>query len=128
MGCGPPEQYARDGSRAPKGAALMYLASRRSIAVEGERGEALLPGIDPELAPEHVVLDGEAVPAPSAARTGVEGNVVALGVTSLFTDVSSEMVASVLPLYLTILYGFSPLQLGIFDGFYQGLAAIFALW
>ena len=48
----------------------------------------------------------------------------ALGVTSLFTDVSSEMVASVLPLYLVLHLGMSPLAFGILDGLYQGAAAL----
>jgi MFS family permease len=73
------------------------------------------------------VPDPPAPAAPAAERTGLEGNVVGLGITSMFTDISAEMVGSVLPLYLTVLYGFSPLQLGIFDGFYQSLAAVVAL-
>jgi MFS family permease len=51
-------------------------------------------------------------------------NVVALGCTSLFTDVSSEMVNAVLPVYLVFQLGFSPLQFGLFDGAYQGIAAL----
>jgi len=105
----------------------MYLASRRSASLDSE-SDSDVSGDGARADPERDDLDGEAIDERSSERTGAEGNVVALGVTSLFTDVSSEMVASVLPLYLTILYGFSPLQLGIFDGFYQGLAAVFALW
>lgn len=52
------------------------------------------------------------------------GNVVALGLTSLFTDVSSEMVNTVLPLYLVFQLGFSPLQFGLFDGAYQGVTGL----
>ncbi len=47
-----------------------------------------------------------------------------LGLTSLFTDVSSEMVASVLPLYLTLSLGLSPLRFGLIDGLYHGVTAL----
>jgi MFS family permease len=50
--------------------------------------------------------------------------VVLLGLTSLFTDISSEMVATVLPLYLVYTHGFSPLQFGLVDGLYQGASAL----
>ncbi len=50
------------------------------------------------------------------------------GVTSMFTDVASEMVTSVIPLYLTMAFGFSLVQFGAFDGLYQGMAAITGLW
>lgn len=49
--------------------------------------------------------------------------VVLLGVTSLLTDVASELVAAVLPLYLTLHLGLSPLQFGVVDGLYQGVTA-----
>lgn len=54
----------------------------------------------------------------------VARNVVLLGLVSMFTDVSSEMVATILPLYLVYTLGFSPLQFGIVDGLQQGAAAI----
>jgi MFS family permease len=53
----------------------------------------------------------------------VSRNVVLLGLTSLFTDLSSEMVATILPLYLVFGLGMSPVQFGIVDGLYQGVAA-----
>lgn len=55
-------------------------------------------------------------------------NVVGLGFTSLFTDVSSEMVVAILPLYLTVQMGLTPLQFGAFDGLYQAVTALVALW
>ena len=67
---------------------------------------------------------------PSNARSvkdslrGIGGVVWALGLTSLFTDISSEMVASVLPMYLVLHLGMSPLAFGILDGLYQGAAAL----
>ena len=45
--------------------------------------------------------------------TRVSRTVVLLGLTSLLTDVSSEMVAAVLPLYLVSAAGFTPLQFGV---------------
>jgi MFS family permease len=50
--------------------------------------------------------------------------VVLLGLVSLFTDISAEMVATILPLYLVFNLGLSPLQFGVVDGIYQGAAAL----
>jgi MFS family permease len=50
--------------------------------------------------------------------------VVLLGLTSLFTDVSSEMVAAVLPLFATTQLALSPLAYGVVDGLYQGVSAL----
>jgi MFS family permease len=54
----------------------------------------------------------------------VHRTVWALGITSLLTDVSSEMVASILPMYLVLELGMRPLAFGIIDGMYQGVAAL----
>ena len=43
----------------------------------------------------------------------VSATVVLLGLTSLFTDISSEMVAAILPLYLVLSLGLSPLAFGV---------------
>jgi MFS family permease len=59
-----------------------------------------------------------------SARLKVPRNVVMLGMVSLLTDVSSEMVATVLPLYLVFTLGASPLVFGAIDGTYRGAAAI----
>jgi len=59
---------------------------------------------------------------PRVART-----VFLLGVTSMLTDVSSELVATVLPLYLVFALGLSPLGFGIVNGLYEGGAAILRL-
>jgi len=48
----------------------------------------------------------------------------ALGFTSMLTDVSSEMVASILPMYLVLQLGMQPFAFGIIDGIYQGAAAL----
>ena len=57
-------------------------------------------------------------------RPKVARNVLLLGLVSLFTDVSSEIVTTILPLYLVYTLGFSPLQFGIVDGLQQGAAAL----
>lgn len=56
--------------------------------------------------------------------TKVPSTVLFLGLTSLFTDVSSEMVNAILPLYLTVALQFSPLQFGLVDGLVQGASAV----
>ena len=57
----------------------------------------------------------------------VGGTVWALGFTSLFTDVSSEMVGTVLPVYLVLYLGLTPFQFGIVDGLYHGVTALLRL-
>jgi MFS family permease len=57
----------------------------------------------------------------------VPRTVVLLGLTSLFTDISSEMVVTVLPLYLVYVGGFTPLAFGVIDGLYNGAAALVGL-
>lgn len=54
----------------------------------------------------------------------VSANVVALGLVSLVTDISSEMVTAVLPLYLVLGLGLNPLQFGLLDGLYAGATAV----
>ncbi len=58
------------------------------------------------------------------AGVRVSRTVLLLGVVSLLTDISAEMVATILPLYLLYSVGLSPLQYGVIDGVYQGGAAI----
>nr|WP_235215289.1 MFS transporter [Phaeacidiphilus oryzae] len=53
--------------------------------------------------------------------------VFALGAVSLVTDVSSEMVTAVLPLYLVVGLGVSPLGFGVLDGVYNGVGALVQL-
>jgi MFS family permease len=53
--------------------------------------------------------------------------VLVLGTVSLITDVSSEMVTAVLPLYLVTTLGFSPLAFGTLDGVYNGVGALVQL-
>jgi MFS family permease len=57
----------------------------------------------------------------------VAGNVLALGAVSMVTDVSSEMVAAILPLYLAIGLGLGPAVYGLVDGLYTGATALLRL-
>lgn len=61
--------------------------------------------------------------APSSEQVStVTPAVWMLGFTSFLTDISAEMVNSVLPVYLVLYLHASPLQYGAVDGFYNGFA------
>jgi MFS family permease len=68
------------------------------------------------------IKSGKARTLTSPPALAVSPTVWRLGFTSFFTDVSSEMVSSILPLYFVLHLHFSPLQFGILDGIYQGAA------
>lgn len=54
----------------------------------------------------------------------VSSTVVSLGIVSLLTDISSESVAAILPLYITGVLGLSTIAFGFLDGLYQGVSAL----
>lgn len=58
------------------------------------------------------------------SRPKMPAGVVALGLISLLMDVSSELIHSVLPLFLTSLLGVSALWVGIVEGIAEATAAI----
>lgn len=58
----------------------------------------------------------------------VGGNVAALGAVSLITDVSSEMVTAVLPLYLMAGLHLGPAAYGAIDGLYGGATVLLRLF
>ena len=62
--------------------------------------------------------------ATAATRRRVPRTVWMLGFVSLLTDISSESVAAVLPLYLTLVLGLSPAAYGVIDGLNQGVSAL----
>jgi MFS family permease len=66
-------------------------------------------------------------PAQPQRRRRVAQTVVLLGLVSLITDLSQEMVVAVLPLYLVVQLGLSPLIIGLIDGLYQGITAALRL-
>ncbi|MFD9476784.1 MULTISPECIES: MFS transporter [Streptomyces] len=84
----------------------MYLADRSAPAPEGAK----------------TAPDRGPVRAPAVAST-----VLALGTVSMITDISSEMVTAVLPLYLIAGLGLSPLGFGALDGVYNGVSALVQL-
>ncbi|WP_405580772.1 MFS transporter [Streptomyces sp. NBC_01190] len=67
------------------------------------------------------------LPGRSAVTATISGTVFALGAVSLITDISSEMVTAVLPLYLVTGLGLSPLGFGLLDGVYNGFSALVRL-
>ncbi|MFC9331879.1 MFS transporter, partial [Kitasatospora sp. NPDC057015] len=86
----------------------MYLADRRGTTAPASAATA--PGT-----------------SPGRRAAAVPGTVLALGAVSLITDVSSEMVSAVLPLYLLTGLGLSPLGFGVLDGLNNGVGALVRL-
>ncbi|MFE2166505.1 MFS transporter, partial [Streptomyces sp. NPDC059447] len=81
------------------------------------------------LADRSAPADGaKTAPGTGPGRTpAVASTVLALGAVSLITDISSEMVTAVLPLYLIAGLGLSPLGFGALDGVYNGVSALIQL-
>jgi MFS family permease len=75
-----------------------------------------------------LVDDDPASAPPPAVRRRVAPNVLALGAVSLVTDISSEMVTAILPLYFVFVLGMTPLQFGFFDGLYSGVTSFVQLF
>ncbi|GII28231.1 MFS transporter [Planotetraspora mira] len=65
---------------------------------------------------------------PGRALRAIPATVLALGTVSLITDVSSEMVTAVLPLYVVAGLGLSPLGFGVLDGVYNGVSGLVRLF
>jgi MFS family permease len=64
----------------------------------------------------------------AGALRGVARPVVWIGLVSLLTDVSAEMITSILPLYLFMVLRLSPLEVGWIDGLLNGMAAMARVW
>ncbi|MFA3838038.1 MFS transporter [Streptomyces aureus] len=81
------------------------------------------------VADSRATASAEPAARPPAGRLGtaIAPTVLALGSVSLITDVSSEMVTAVLPLYLVAGLGLSPLGFGLLDGVYNGFSALVRL-
>ena len=60
-------------------------------------------------------------------KGALNSTVIALGFTSFFSDISSEMVAAVIPLFLTVSLGFTPAAYGFFQGAYELANALLRL-
>jgi MFS family permease len=63
----------------------------------------------------------------TSVREHIGRTVLLLGTTSLLTDVSSEMVSTILPIFVVFGMGATALQFGIIDGIYQGATALMRL-
>lgn len=74
--------------------------------------------------PRPQAADAGGARGPSQGTRRVGSTVVLMGLVSLLTDISSEAVAAVLPLYLTAVVGLSPLAYGVVDGLYHGVSAL----
>ncbi|GAM09566.1 putative MFS-type transporter [Geobacter sp. OR-1] len=59
---------------------------------------------------------------------GLPGNVVVLGLVSLLTDISSEMIYPLLPLFLATTLGAGPAFLGIIEGVAESTSALLKLY
>jgi len=66
----------------------------------------------------------EGMTAPRVRSAGLPGAVWALGLTSLFMDISSETIHSVLPTFLVIGLGTSAVYLGVIEGVAEATACI----
>lgn len=91
----------------------MYLADRRSAS------SASAPPGDRRATTDHRPRRRAGAALPST--------VLVLGTVSLITDISSEMVTAVLPLYLVAELGLSPWGFGVLDGVYNGVSALVRL-
>src|SRR4051794_35112611 len=75
-----------------------------------------------------VLLEQRQAGGDLSKRKRVGRTVLLLGLTSMLTDVSAEMVATVLPIYVVFALGASPLAYGMLDGLYQGASAFVRLF
>ncbi|MGZ0711651.1 MFS transporter (plasmid) [Coraliomargarita sp. W4R53] len=67
--------------------------------------------------------NGATKPPRRGVRTA-SSTVITLGFVSLLTDISSESVVAILPLYVTGVLGLSTIAFGLLDGLYQGVSAL----
>nr|WP_250279316.1 MFS transporter [Frankia sp. Cppng1_Ct_nod] len=102
----------------------MYVADTRTPSASAGPGShpgrpvGPLPGAAPRAVSR---AGGRTVPR------AIPRTVLILGTVSLITDISSEMVTAVLPLYLVAELGLSPLGFGVLDGIYNGVSALVRL-
>jgi MFS family permease len=131
--------HTRKGSRRRRHASLAWLFYRMAVD-RGDRGKSRRRRRFKSLGEPTSLWKGTAnvyqldwvsqrvARADSAAatvpRVRVSSTVWLLGITSCLTDVSSEMVNAILPLYLVGFLRLNPLQFGLIDGLYQGISAL----
>jgi len=73
-------------------------------------------------------MDGESDESNRAAATRLPASIWALGLVSLFMDVSSEMIHSLLPIFLSTTLGASIVAIGIIEGVGEATASISKLF
>ena len=95
----------------------MYLTD--AYAIPTSAGSGSDPGQQAGTPTAHAV--------PRSIARALPRTVLVLGTVSLITDVSSEMVTAVLPLYLVAQLGLSPLGFGLLDGIYNGFSSLVRL-
>lgn len=68
--------------------------------------------------------------AQSTASTGSwrNRNIIALGLVSFFTDVSTELLYPLVPLFLTTTLGVTPAVVGVIEGLAEGTASVLKRW
>jgi MFS family permease len=59
--------------------------------------------------------------------SGITGNILTLGLVSFFTDISSEMIYPLLPLFLTTVLAAGPAYLGVIEGVAESTASLLKL-
>ncbi len=69
-------------------------------------------------------LSPEPTPAVNGIYFALPGGIWVLGFVSLFMDISSELVHSLLPIYMTTMLGASMVTVGIIEGVAEGIAAV----
>ena len=55
---------------------------------------------------------------------GLTPNVIRMGIVSFFTDVASEMLYPLIPIFLTLVLGVSPGIVGVVEGFAEATASL----
>lgn len=99
----------------------------------GEAGEAGEAGAAPDCAASRGDADAADCAEPSGGRKiwGLERNVFWAGVASFFMDVSSEMVYSLVPIFLSSVLGVNKSVIGLIEGVAEttaGLVKMFSGW
>jgi MFS family permease len=74
-------------------------------------------------------MDGSEHMQQTARRSPLRGNVLTLGLVSLFTDLSSEMMNPLLPIFITGLvpFGLAPVYVGLMEGVAETTASLLKL-
>src|SRR5712692_6218210 len=74
------------------------------------------------------MIDEEGQPPRSGWRAGITRVIVVLGAASLFTDISSEMIAPLRLLFLVQVLGTPLILAGLIEGLAEGATSIFKLY